>query len=217
MDKKIDSLKVQQDRLFVSIASIVGGVSSPVRVKVLHFLSQGPLSVEVLASKIDQSVANTSMHLRKMLSHKLVSVSPTGKTRIYSLHPSAVVFWENCQNFAQGLDSSLKLDVENVYGEINWYESLETTVRRARKNEIVLLDARPVDEFQEPLVGLNMINIPSSELSKNISKLPKKKPVVVFCRGRLCALSAFVVNELRKKGINAYRLKESWHAIKEVA
>ena len=56
MDKKLLKLKEQQNELFCSIAAIIGAISSPVRIRLIHFLSQGPLTVETLAIKIDQSL-----------------------------------------------------------------------------------------------------------------------------------------------------------------
>lgn len=217
MDKKLEKLKIQQDQVFASIADILGGISSPVRIKLIHFLSQGPLTVEILANKINESIANTSMHLRKMLSQRIVTVSTLGKKRLYALHPSLFPFWESCQNFIQSIDPTLRLAVEDVYEEMNWKENIKTTVKMAKKNEVILIDARPTDEVIEPLNGLNVLSIPSSEIKKNISKLSKNKPILVFCRGRLCALSASVVNDLRKNGFKAFRLNESWYSLREAA
>jgi rhodanese-related sulfurtransferase len=213
MDKKLLELKERQSEVFTSIADIIGAMSSPVRIKLIHFLSQGPLTVEILSTKIDQSVANTSMHLRKMLAAKVLKVETQGKNRVYSLHPAAFPFWESCQDFIQSVDPSLKLDFKDISGEMDWIQDLKTTIKMAKNNEIVLVDARPRDEVAETLPGLNILNIPSSEISKNLAKIPKKKPVVVFCRGRMCALSLFVTSELRKNGIKAYRLNESWYSL----
>lgn len=216
MDKKLEKLKMQQDEIFTSIADILGGISSPVRIKLIHFLSQGPLTVETLATKINQTVANTSMHLRKMLTAKIVTVTVMGKNRIYTLHPSTLAFWESCQDFVQSIDSSLKLEIQSVYEEMDWKENIKATIKMIKKNEVTLIDVRPSDEVTETLHHLNVINIPSSELNKNISKISKKKPALIFCRGRLCALSAYAVNELRKNGIKAYRLNESWYSLKKM-
>jgi DNA-binding transcriptional ArsR family regulator len=67
MKKKLNELKTKQDHLFNDASSILSSLSAPVRIKLIHFLSQAPLTVEVLSGKLGQSVANTSMHLRKML------------------------------------------------------------------------------------------------------------------------------------------------------
>jgi rhodanese-related sulfurtransferase len=217
MDKKLEKLKEQQNEIFTSISNILAGIYSPVRIKLIHFLSQGPLTVEILAKKIDQSVANTSMHLRKMLAVDLVMVTVLGKSRLYTLHPAALTFWESCQDFIQHIDTSLQLEVDDVYGSMNWEENLKKTIKMVKTKEVVLIDARPKEEVLDNLEQLHVLHIPSSEIEKNLSKIPKKKPVLVFCRGRFCGLSAYVVNELRKNGVKAFRLNESWYSLKNMA
>ncbi len=214
MDKKLQALRNKQNDVFESISDILGGLSAPVRIKLIHFLSQGPLTVETLAGKIDQSIANTSMHLRKMLTAQIVNVSVQGKNRLYSLHPAVFPFWESIQDFIQSIDPTLKVEQDELADELNWSEGLKSTVKMAKSNELIILDVRPSEEVVEPLEKINVLNIPSNEVLKNLSKLPKKKPVLVFCRGRFCALSAYVVGELRSKGIQAYRLNESWYSLK---
>lgn len=212
---KLEIFKEQQSEVFDSVAQLLSALASPVRIKLVHLLSQGPLTVEVLSIKIDQSIANTSMHLRKMLSSHIVQVSTMGKNRQYSLHPAVFPFWEAIQDFVQAVDPSLNIESKQWGDDLNWTESLKQTIKMAKKNEVLILDVRPTEEVAQPLDGINVLNLPSTEVAKNLAKLPKKKPVLVFCRGRFCALSAHVVEELRIKGIKAYRLNESWYSLKQ--
>ncbi len=216
MDHKLKLLKDRQDDIFTSLATLLGAMASPVRIRLIHFLSQAPLTVEVMANKVDESIANTSMHLRKMLNEDLVKVENLGQKRLYSLSPDVFEFWEHFQDFAQKLDPSFVLETRDIYGDLNWVGSLNETKKMIRSGEAILLDVRPQDE----ILGLNeselVFHIPQIELKKNLKKLPKKKKILVFCRGRLCALSAYSVNYLRENGLNAYRLDLSWNVIKEL-
>ncbi len=216
MDNKLKALKERQESIFVSMASLLGAMASPVRIRLIHFLSQAPLTVEVMSSKVDESVANTSMHLRKMLSEGLVRVEILGQKRLYSLSPAVFEFWENYQNFAQKLNADLKLEMHDIYGDINWTVSLSETKNMLRSGEIILLDVRPKDEVIISDETDNVLHIPQADLKLNLKKLSKKKKILVFCRGRLCALSAFSVNYLRENGYKAYRLDISWNVIKGV-
>jgi DNA-binding transcriptional ArsR family regulator len=216
MDKKLKLLKERQEDIFVSLASLLGAMSSPVRIRLIHFLSQAPLTVEVAAGKVDESIANTSMHLRKMLNEGLVSVETLGQKRLYSLVPEALEFWEHYQDFAQKLDPSLVLSIQDLYGDIKWNASLTETKRLVKTGQVTLLDVRPRDEVLRAYDSESVLHIPQTELKTSLKKLSKKKPVLVFCRGRLCALSAFSVNYLREKGYNAYRLDVSWNIVKGV-
>jgi DNA-binding transcriptional ArsR family regulator/rhodanese-related sulfurtransferase len=214
MDNKIKVLKQRQEDIFVSLASLLGAMAAPVRLRLIHFLSQAPLTVEVMASKVDQTIANTSMHVRKMLKEGLVSVERVGQKRLYTLSPEVQIFWENFQDFAQKLDSSLVLDTSDVYGDINWLEPWIDTKKLVKSGEVFLLDVRPEDEVLAIDESDFVTHIPQNNLKSCLKTIPKKKKILVFCRGRLCALSAFSVNYLRENGYKAYRLDVSWNSIK---
>ncbi len=214
MDNSLKVLKHRQLDLFGSMASILGVLASPVRLQLIHFLSQAPLTVEVLALKVDQSVANTSMHLRKMHGEGLVSVETLGQKRLYTLESEVQKFWESFQDFAQRLDSSLILETADIYGDINWQRPWSETKKLVKSGEVTLLDVRPLDEIIDDRESDIVMHISQEELKSNLKKIPKKKILLVFCRGRLCAQSAFSVNYLRENGYNAYRLDLSWNSIK---
>lgn len=214
MDNKLKVLKQRQEDIFTSLASLLGAMAAPVRIRLIHFLSQAPLTVEVMATKVDQSVANTSMHIRKMLSEGLVSVESLGQKRLYTLAPEVQFFWEKFQDFAQKLDPSLVLEASDLYGDINWGEPLSNTKNLIKSGKVILLDVRPSDEVLEKDEVEFVTHIPQSDLKSNLKSLPKKKKILVFCRGRLCSLSAFSVNYLRENGFKAYRLDVSWNNLK---
>jgi rhodanese-related sulfurtransferase len=75
---------------------------------------------------------------------------------------------------------------------------------------------RPKDEVLNTEDSEDVFHFPQSDLKESLKKLSKKKKVLVFCRGRLCALSAFSVNYLRENGYKAYRLDASWNVVKGV-
>lgn len=208
-------LKNQQIGVFEKMAGILSAMAAPVRIRLIHFLSQAPLTVEILATKTDQSVANTSMHLRKMLNEGLVNVETMGKKRLYTLTPTVLEFWESYQDFIQKFDPALKINSKEIFGEISWTENWTETRKLLKNEEILFLDVRPNDEVVDDLEDFpSVIHISQQDLKKNMNKLPKRKRILVFCRGRMCALSAYSVNYLRENGFKAYRLEESWTRLK---
>jgi len=216
MEAKLKILKDEQNDIFTRYADMMSALAAPVRVKLLHFLSQAPLTVEVLAQKIEQTTANTSMHLRKLLNEGLVSVEVLGQRRLYSHAPPLMAFWEEWQDFAMKLDPALRLSIESAYGEIQWNEALGDTLRLVKQGEIILLDVRPNEEAAGiETSDLPVWHIPQSELKLRWGELPKRKMILVFCRGRLCALSAFAVNYLRQHGLKASRLNLSWYQLQQ--
>lgn len=216
MSHQLQVLKQRQSDIFEVMARILGSMAAPVRLRLIHFLSQSPLTVEVLALKTDQSIANTSMHLRKMLNEGLVSVESVGQKRLYTLEVCVLEFWETCQDFIQKLDPTLKMNTIDMYGDINWNEDWDETRKLIKKNEVIFLDVRPSDEVLEENQNYSqVVHIPQSDLKKSLSKLPKKKKILVFCRGRMCGLSAYSVNYLRESGFKAFRLEDSWTRLKK--
>lgn len=209
-------LKQEQGDIFESMAGILSAIAAPVRIRLIHFLSQAPLTVEVLAAKTEQSMANTSMHLRKMLNEGLVTVESVGQKRLYTLMPAVLDFWESYQDFIQKLDPSLKINSQKLFGEISWTKNWEETLKLIKKKEIIFLDVRPNDEVVDDLKEFpEIMHISQQDLKQNLGKLPKRKQILVFCRGRMCALSAYSVNYLRENGFKAYRLEESWTRLKK--
>lgn len=217
MTSSISKLKEKQDKVFNQMAQILGAISSPVRIKLIHFLSQAPLTVEVLANKTDQSVANTSMHLRKMLTENVVAVETAGQKRLYSLHPSLFLFWEQIQDFIQNLEPNLNMLDQNSEEELSWHLSMTETMNLAKKGQIVFLDVRPDDEIElsSEMKLKNYLHLSMEKLPNNLKLIPRSKKIIVLCRGRMCALSIYTVNYLRENKYDAYRLNQSWFSLRE--
>lgn len=207
--------KTRQQEIFTALGDKLSALSSPVRLKLIHFLSQAPLSVEVLAEKIEQTIANTSMHLRKMLNEDIVSVSHVGQKRVYTLNSAVKIFWEDCQHFLGLIQPSMVDLVKNEDLEINWPHSLTSSINDIKNKKVFLLDIRPHDEVftDESLPSINYIHIPFEKLQEQWKKLPKKIPLLVICRGKYCALSTQAISFLKEKKIQAYRLPYSWFSI----
>lgn len=208
-------LKAKQNDIFEELSRLLLSLSSPVRLKIVHLLTQSPQSVETIAEKLNQTTANTSMHLRKMFQEGVVRVTTNKQQRIYSLaHPALLSFWENLQDFAQEQNPSLKLESQDIYGEdFSWDKSPAETRKLIKENKVILLDVRPDDEVSQE--ESDAIHLSHAALKDGSIKLPKSKDVLVFCRGRFCALAVDAVATLRKKGYKAYRLEESWYQLEK--
>ncbi len=213
--KQFQELKEKQHEVFEELSSLLGALAAPVRLKIIHLLSQSPQSVETLAEKLNQTTANTSMHLRKMYLEGILKVTTDKQKRIYSIaHPALLSFWENLQDFAQEKNPQLQLKSDDFYGEdFSWEKSPAETRRLIKENKIILLDVRPDDEVNEE--ETEAIHLSHSALKDGSIKLPKTKDILVFCRGRFCALAVDAVATLRKKGYRAFRLEESWYEIEK--
>jgi DNA-binding transcriptional ArsR family regulator/rhodanese-related sulfurtransferase len=214
----LEKLKGEQAQLFSEMANIFAVFSAPVRLHLLHFLSQGPLSVEVLSHKIGQSIANTSLHLKKIQATKMVRVEVLGQKRLYHLNKEVMGFWEQCQDFLEDLNCDLRLPVEKVYGDINWNKSDEETKALIQKGKAAFVDVRPFDEHHL-IQGMNVLTFDISfdkSIKDELKNLPRSKILLVFCRGRMCALSAHAVHLLRENNFKAYRVVYSAKRIQQI-
>lgn len=217
MKKSFAEAREKQEYLFNEMANLMGALASPVRLKIFHFLTQAPHSVEQLAEKLGQTVANTSMHLKKLERENLLKIESRAQKRIYSLaQPQMKDFWEQILQFSLIHDPHNTLSSEELYGEnLDWEKGLEETVKLIKAKKISLLDVRPLDETdpEDILYKKYVQNIPFDEIKKRKDELAEYKPVLVVCRGRLCVMAQEVTYNLRKLGLDAYRINHSWHQL----
>src|SRR5437868_9642316 len=74
-----------KDALFDGFAEVAKALASGRRAEIVDVLAQGERSVEEIAAEIDQSVANTSHHLRAMARAGLVTTRRDGTRIFYAL------------------------------------------------------------------------------------------------------------------------------------
>src|SRR5437660_855986 len=74
--------RAAKDALFDGFAEAAKALASGRRAEIVDLLAQGERSVDEISDEIDQSVANTSHHLRAMARAGLLSTRREG-TRIY--------------------------------------------------------------------------------------------------------------------------------------
>src|SRR3989442_12438660 len=82
---------------------------------------------------------------------------------------------------------------------------MQDLLKRARKNEVVILDARPAREFGAGHIA-GALSIPVEKLQQRLRELPKSKEYVAYCRGPYCIYADRAVELLRANGRRAPRL-----------
>lgn len=199
-----------KDNLFQQFARIGKSLSSEKRLEILNLLSQGPKSVEVLANSTGSGMANVSKHLQALFEARLVKYRKTGTYVYYELSNSAVsdflsLFWQlgetqipDIQRFKEELNQNFS-DVRTL--------TLEELRQEMETGEIILLDVRPEDEYENDHIP-GAISIPIEELENHLATIPKTDKVIAYCRGPYCIYAAQAVQLLGNKGFNAFRLKE---------
>jgi rhodanese-related sulfurtransferase len=196
--------------LYEQLERLGKAVGSAGRLELLDLLCQGPRTVETLARETGLSVANTSQHLRVLHAARLVETEKAGLFVTYRLADGAVggLFYS-----LRSLGEKRLAEVEAILREFKEAPgSLEpvekkTLLKRVRKGEVILLDVRPEEEYRAAHVA-GAVSMPLKELTARLSKLPRGKQIVAYCRGPYCVFAAEAVKTLRAKGFRAVRLDD---------
>lgn len=204
-------------KVYERVGSIAKAISSPPRLKLIQLLAQGPRTVEDLSEMSGESVANTSQHLQRLLKEKLVSCRKDGVSRIYKIeNPHLLQLWEELQDLAH--DVAPDLDAAEAELTANTIRSgipVKEWLRRVKQERATLVDVRdPVESQATPVK--RSVAIPLKDLAKRAGELRRELPVLILCRGRYCSMSTTAVSELRKKGFEAYGLRESSYKVNQM-
>lgn len=200
-----------KDALFEQVARIGKAVSSPKRLELIELLCQAPKPVETLAREAAISVKLASAHLKELRNAHLVDTERSGKQIIYRIAtPEVPRFWSLMRTLAEDrlfeLQDALRHIAESAQ---EWQpESREELLRKAKNGEVTVIDVRPQTEYDTKHIPFAR-SIPIGELRARLAELPKDKPVVAYCRGPYCLMSADAVALLKEHGFAAYRLPES--------
>ena len=105
-------------RLYDALAEAAKALANGRRAELVDVLAQGERSVEELADEIDQTVANTSQHLQRLLRSGLVESRRDG-TRIYYSLSSPVVgeLWRTMRHAAQAHVAGLEQLAADYLGD----------------------------------------------------------------------------------------------------
>jgi rhodanese-related sulfurtransferase len=166
--------------------------------------------VESLAAEVHQSIANTSQHLQILKNAGLVTPRRQGTFVYYRLaSPGVVGFWRALQGIARESSGDIERLVHEYLGDedddIEELTKEELWKRIRHKNNLVVLDVRPQEEYEAGHLP-GAVSIPLDELKKRVKELPKSKQIVAYCRGPLCALAPDATRYLKSKGYKVKRL-----------
>ncbi len=186
------------------LARISKALSSPVRLRLLDLLRQGPRGVETLAFEAQESVANTSQHLQHMLQARLVEREKAAQRVEYRIADAAVsLLFSALREVAEVLLPELdrlrsELDVQNE-------AEREQILSLIRARRVSLIDVRPVEEYRAGHLP-GALSIPLAELPQRIPELPRSTELVAYCRGPYCPLALEAVAILQGAGLKARHL-----------
>jgi rhodanese-related sulfurtransferase/DNA-binding transcriptional ArsR family regulator len=202
-----------KEAVYEQFARISKALSSPRRLELLDLLCQGPRTVEALAEAAGMSVANTSQHLRALRLARLVEASKEGQFVTYSLADEAVCeFYHTLRHLAERRLAEVEQIVQQYLAQRELLEPVdqEQLLSQVRGGEVVVLDVRPPEEYRAGHIP-GALSVPLEELEQRLSRLPRRRQVVAYCRGPYCVLAVEAVALLRRRGFKAVRLEAGVH------
>ena len=199
-------------KLYQAIGRVAAALGSAGRLQILEFVAQGERGVDALAAMSGLSVANTSKHLQALRQAGLVHARKEGLRVYYTLAGDDVSLLLAA---LRGVAEHRAADVEKLLR--TWLahrDELEPVparevLERLRKGLVTVLDVRPAEEYAAGHLP-GAINVPVEKLAAYLSKLPKRKEVVAYCRGPYCLMSFDAVEKLRRHGFKARRMEDGY-------
>lgn len=201
-----------KDALFDGFAEVAKALANGRRAEIVDVLAQGERHVEDLADEIDQSVANTSFHLRALAAAGLV-VTRRERTRIYYRLASERVagLWAALRDVSAAHHGRID-DLARAYlGERDELEQItrDELARRLDAGEVIVVDVRPEVEFAAGHIA-GALSMPIDGLGRRLRHLPEGIEVVAYCRGPYCVFADEAVRLLRRRGRAARRLEDGF-------
>ena len=200
--------RAAKDALYEGFAEVAKAMASGRRAEIVDVLAQGERSVEDIAVELDQSVANTSHHLRAMARAGLVTTRRDGTRIFYALASDRVgELWSALRDVAGEHVAGLERLATAYLGERDGIEVVDRDelATRLKRREVVVLDVRPRAEYEAGHIA-GARSVPITELRRHLRALPNDTEVVAYCRGPYCVYADDAVRELNRKGFRARRL-----------
>ena len=203
--------RAAKDALFDAFAEVAKALASGRRAEIVDVLAQGERSVEQIAAEIDQSVANTSHHLRAMARAGVLRTRREGTRIVYMLASDRISdMWAAMRDVAAEHVAGIN-DLADAY--VGDRSALEPVSRRElearlKAGDIVVLDVRPAVEYEAGHIP-GARSVPVGEL-RRLRSLAKDTEIVAYCRGPYCVYADEAVRQLRRRGFAAKRLEDGY-------
>ena len=205
-----------KDALFDGFAEVAKAMSSGRRAELIDVLEQGERHVDQLAAEIDQSIANTSFHLRTLAAAGLVRTRRDGNRIYYRLtSPRVAGLWAALRDVTAAHHSELDALAAAYLGDRSGLEEIGQAelARRLDDGDVIVIDVRPTAEYEAGhITGAR--SVPIDMLEQRLADLPADTEVVAYCRGPFCVYADDAVRRLTATGHRARRLEDGypqWH------
>ena len=204
--------RASKDALFDGFAEVGKALANGRRAEIVDVLAQGERHVDEVAAEIEQSVANTSFHLRVLASAGLLTTRRNGTRVYYSLTSARVgALWAALRDVAVVHHGELGRLADAYLGARDGIDEItrDELAQRLDTGSVVVIDVRPSAEFAAGhITGAR--SVPFDGLAERVRALPPDVEVVAYCRGPFCVFADEAVRILHRNGRAAYRLEDGF-------
>ncbi|MFF3227177.1 ArsR/SmtB family transcription factor [Nocardia suismassiliense] len=195
--------------LYEAFAASGKALSSGKRLELLDLLAQGERTVDALATAAGLNLTTASAHLQTLKQAGFVTTRRDGVRIHYRLAGADVAqLFALLRKVAEAHQAAVAPARANYLGPEDGLEmAREDLLTRAATGEIVVLDVRPLPEYEAGHIP-GAICIPVEQLGERIAELPLETEIVVYCRGEYCVLAYDAVRLLTDHGRRAIRLHD---------
>jgi rhodanese-related sulfurtransferase/predicted transcriptional regulator len=204
--------RLAKDALFDAFADVAKALANGRRAELIDVLAQGERYVDDLAVEINQTVANTSFHLRALATAGLVTTRRDG-TRIYYRLASGRVseLWATLRDVAAAHHEQLDDLARDYLGDRDRLEQIDRDelVQRIEAGDVIVIDVRPDAEYSNGHIA-GARSIPIERLAAGLKDLPEGVEIVAYCRGPYCVFADDAVRLVQGRGRRARRLRDGF-------
>jgi rhodanese-related sulfurtransferase len=204
--------RLAKDALFDAFADVAKAIANGRRLELVDILAQGERHVDDLAAEINQSVANTSFHLRALATSGLVTTRRDGTRIYYRLASDRVAgLWATIRDVAAAHREQLDDVARDYLGDRDRLDQIDRDelLQRIETGDVILIDVRPVAEYSNGHIA-GARSIPIERLASSVKDLPEGTEIVAYCRGPYCVFADDAVRLLRRRGRRARRLRDGF-------
>ena len=202
----------EKDALFDALVEAAKALGNGRRAQLIDVLGQGERSVDELAAEIQQSMANTSQHLQRLLRAGLVCSRRSGTRIYYSLAGPAVErLWRALRETAEVHSGELDNLVHAYIGDRAGLSIItrDELLVRLRQGDVVVLDVRPQPEYEAGHIP-GALSVPVTDVKSRLREVPGGSEIVAYCRGPYCLYADEAVRLITDEGRPATRLEEGF-------
>lgn len=197
----------ERDLFFEENAKLFKLLGSPIRLRLIHYISFSPRTVEECSEKLELSIQNTSLHLIQLAKVGVLKVDKIKNYRYYSLSEESIV---------QVVLDAMKSDCRHIMPAGTVYAgSFEELTVKVNKDKAILIDLRDDVESRYIPVPRSLPFRDSPQKLKTFLQALPEKPLVFFCKGRWCERLSVIVEEAQKHKFNAEALCLTASELKE--